>query len=48
MNDFARRGVGGSASSRREVNNDCDIENMTFENLFGELVVLTNQPGEES
>ena len=45
--DFARGGVGGSASSRREINNDCDIENMTFENIFGDLLVLTNQAGEE-
>ena len=45
--DFASGRSGGSVSSRANKNNDCDIDGMTFENMFEELVVSTSKIGSE-
>ena len=45
--DFARGRSGGSVSSRVNKNNDCDIDGMTFENMFEDLIASTSKIGIE-
>ena len=45
--DFARGRSGGSVSSRVNKNNDCDIDGMTFENMFEDLLASTSKIGIE-
>ena len=41
--DFSKVGTQGSASPRRDAQNECDIDNMTFENIFDDLLNLTSE-----
>ena len=47
--DFSKIGACGPGVSRKEPHNECDIDNMTFENIFEDLLNLTSQTesGEE-
>ena len=46
---FSKAGNGGPRNSRKETHNECDIDNMTFENIFEDLFHFTtdNGSGEE-
>ena len=46
--DFSSRGAGGLASSRTEASNECDVDNMTLEGMFNELLELTQQSETEN
>ena len=41
--DFSKAGTQGSAASRRDAQNECDIDNMSFENIFDDLLNLTSE-----
>ena len=41
--DFSKVGTQGSASSRRDAQYECDIDNMSFENIFDDLLNLTSE-----
>ena len=41
--DFSSRRAGGLASSGTEASNECDVDNMTLEGMFNELLELTQQ-----
>ena len=43
--DFPKAGNGGPGYSRKETHNECDIDNMTFENIFEDLFHFTSDNG---
>lgn len=45
--DFSKAGNAGQGTSRKETQNECDIDNMTFENIFEDLLNLTTENGSE-
>ena len=45
--DFSKAGNGGPGNSRKETHNECDIDNMTFENIFEDFFHFTSDNGSE-